>query len=131
MDVGKGNFMALLRVLKRPTATEPSKLGLATAGNSSGCFQRVAKYSLHPKAYAISLLWSLRRAVMAWPGDRGAGKIRHAGLALSPQRLAGQGRSWRSVAADTDVLAKYASIPRACSHGESTGAVPGVAMDGA
>ena len=56
VDVGKGNFTALLRVLKWPPPTKPSKLGLATAGNSSGRFQRVAKYSLHPKAYAISLL---------------------------------------------------------------------------
>ena len=106
VDVGKGNFTTLLRVLKRPTMTESSKLGLATTGNSSGRFWRVAKYSLHPKAYAISLLWPMRHVVTARPGDRGAGKIRHSGLALSPQMLTGQGRSWRSVAVDTEALAK-------------------------
>ena len=106
MDVGKGNFTALLWVLKRPMAIEPSKLGLATADNSSGRFWHVAKYSLHPKAYAISLLWPTLHVVSARPGDRGAGGSRHIGSALSPQRLVGQGRPWRSVAADTDVLAK-------------------------
>ena len=69
----------------------------------------MTKYSLHPKAYAISLPWPALRAVMAWPGDRGAGKIRHAGLALSPHRLAGQGRPWHSVAADRVLVRMWPS----------------------
>ena len=69
----------------------------------------MAKYSLHPKAYAISLLWPMRHVVTARLGDRGAGKIRHAGLALSPHRLAGQGRPWHSVAADRVLVRMWLS----------------------